>query len=161
MLKTWWHQRIPRERNIIIAGSIITAIVLIDVFIWQPLSNAITQMQQNLIQNNSLLVLMQDAKEKLHQWQVAGYAATSQDASGLLSIIDQTLAKTGLSRHLTNTSEQSATTIDLSFAGVPFDALIDWQQSLWVNDNVIVSKESIKRQSTDGVVDVTMTLMKP
>lgn len=160
MLKIWWHERIPRERNIIISGSIITIILLIDVFIWQPLTHAITQIQQDVIQSNSLLILMQDAKEKLHQWQAAGYAATSPDSGGLLGTIDQTLSKTGLSRHLTNTSEQSVNAIDLSFSSVPFDELIDWQQNLWVNNNVIVSKESIRRKSADGLVDATMTLVK-
>ena len=160
MLKIWWDQRIPRERMMITIGSIITTILLIDVLIWQPLNNAITQMQQSVMQNTALLVWMQDAKVKLHQWQSAGYTATSQDSSGLLTTVEQTLATTGLSRHLTNTSEQSATTIDLSFSSISFDSLMDWQQSLWVNHNIVVSKASIKKDSTDGLVDATITLTR-
>lgn len=159
MFKPWWNQRSSREQYITIAGSAIVAILLINFFIWQPLTNAVNQTRQSVIQNSALLIWMQDAKTKLSQWQGAGYTSLLQN-SPLLVTTEQSLAKTGLSRHLTNTSEQSPTTLDLSFSNVPFDQLIDWLEMLWINHNIIVDKESTQKGSTDGLVNATITLTK-
>ena len=161
MFKTWWNQRSKREQYITLAGSLIVATLVIDIFIWQPLTNAINQMQQGVMQDNSLLILMADAKTKLDQWRSAGYTATLQSSAGLLVTVEQTLTKTGLSRHLTNTTEQSANSIDLSFSNVPFDELSDWLEMLWTSDNVIVDKISVQKTATIGLANVTLTLTKP
>ena len=62
---------------------------------------------------------------------------------------------------MTNTTEQSANSIDLSFSNVPFDELSDWLEMLWTSDNVIVDKISVQKTATIGLANVTLTLTKP
>ena len=160
MLRSWWNQRSKREQYITLAGSIIVVTLILDIFIWQPLTSTVTQMQQSVVQDNSLLTWMTDAKAKLNQWRDAGYTPTLQDSAGLLVTVEQTLTKTGLSRHLTNTTEQSTNAIDLTFTNVPFDEFSDWVEMLWVSNNIIVDKITVQKSTTIGLANVTLTLTK-
>ena len=159
-LRQWWDERNQREQYIVGGGAILVIVLLVYLLIWKPLTSHIADMRQNIQQQTSMLAWMDAAGTKLHQYEAAGYTKKQATTQPILVLVEQSLMKDKLSQFVANTQQKSASQIVITLKNTPFDRAMDWLETLWKQDNVVVNNLTATDTKTVGVVNLTVTLNK-
>lgn len=156
-IKNWWGSLLDRERQMLMIGGILVAILFVYEVIWSPLSDAVEDKKTAITTQQQLLRYLQHASQTITQLKAEGIqvGATQSD---LLSLVEQTLSQQELSAYLKQVQQPQQKQVALTFEKVPFDKLMQWAQLLVTTHGVRVMQLSATRLAVIGTADVKMTL---
>lgn len=154
----WWEARNDREKLILLVGAIVAVLLIGFELIWMPIANSVDTLNKQVQSQESLAHWMQIAGIRIKALKKAGFVMSQQQTGSLLVIVEKTLEQAKLNSYLRNVQQPADNQITLSFQSVPFDAFIQWVQSIWQTNGVQVQQLSVTRTDTTGLVDVNLTL---
>lgn len=155
-MKEWWNNLLLRDKQFVFLGSVIITIFLIYLIIWSPLNNRVATLRNNVQHNKNLLVWMQAADKQIQAY--ANIPQANKNAASLLSIVQNEINQSALSKDLTQLHQVENDSVQLSFRDVDFDRLITWLTQLWLQHNITVTHASIKKTDAQGIVSAEIIL---
>lgn len=159
-IKLWWENLSERDRTVLMIGGIISAILSITLFIWNPLVNMVENQKSNIVKQQHLLQYLQQSAETMQMLQTGGAHVAQPSTEALLTLVETSLSAQQLSGFLQQVQQPQDNQAALTFEKVPLDKLMQWLQTLWSIHGISVSEFSANRLSVIGTADVTMTVKK-
>lgn len=155
-----WQTLQNREKWVIAIGAAVTILLLIDNYIYSPLSQLVEQQRQQLNEQYQLhqaLINIQKKHIMMHQTKAMTHLSTN---AALSASIENSLSQHKLSHYLSSLQELQTAKIKMHFSRVPFDSFIQWLQSYLHKSHLKVVQISIQRIKQPGYVRVVLTLGK-
>ncbi len=154
----YWEGLQPRERLMLFAGGIAVLFALVYFLLWQPVMNARTEMQQEVLQQRALLLWMKDAASEAKSLRgVTGQKVKGLGGQSLLSLVDQSAKQEGLGGAMKRV-EPDGKQVRIWFEAASFDRLIAWLEKISKNNGIRVVSATIERADGTGLVDVRLRL---
>lgn len=160
MMMKWWQSLATRERRMIFGGAIVALILLFYTLILNPLNTAITNLQNEIQTQRSLIRWMQQADAHILQLRHAGFTTemVSTHHQTMLILAERALTDVKLNRYLQNVQQPQSQMVMMHFHQVPFDDLLLWIQQLSHHYHINVQQFSAIKTQPIGTADVTVTL---
>jgi general secretion pathway protein M len=146
----------PRERVIVIGGSILAALAFVYLAIWKPVELARHNGEKRLADAREIAVQLQRASS------IVPRSAGAQQLGGgsLLATVDQASKSGDLGKPLSRLSPEGDAQVRAWVEDVQFDSLMRWISSLQSRYGVRVDSVEIERQPTPGLVNARLSLVK-
>jgi general secretion pathway protein M len=159
-LRAWWAGLAEREQRILGAGGAVLALVLVYLAVWEPLARARTEREAALAQARALAVLIETLAAEAQRGRPAGAAPVAGLNQSLLSVVDQSRKASAITKPPSRLQPDGDATVRVWLEDVPFDALVRWLNELQTRYGVRVDNADIERESSPGLVNARLTLMR-
>ena len=160
MMLERWQQLNSREKVIVGLGAVIIVALFFYSFVWSPVLDKSKQLLEKIQQQSVELSWMQHAGLRIKRLQSQGFVNPRLEEGPALVLVEQSLMKVSLSNYIKKIQQPEAHKINLELSQVPFDAFIDWVQSLGKATGIHVVQTKVVRTDIDGVVNVTVLLQQ-
>ncbi len=158
-MKAWWQNLSSRERSAVFGLGVAACVLLIYFILWQPLSDSVNHLKQEVSNNRSLLSWMQKATTVLQQNQsTEDTPAFTTPADQRLAVIQTSLKNLSFAKHVTQIEQTNQNDVRVVITSADFDDLTDWLVSLWKKNGIIVSDLTVKRLNDQGLVSANLIL---
>jgi len=148
----------PRERLIVIAGSITLALVLFYAIIWEPITSRYEQQQMRHDAQRQLYSWMQDAGNEIRSLSVSGGKNISRFRNhSISSLADRSAATSGVKSSIEK-MKQSKKGVKINLKSANFDRIVIWLNDLETKYGIHASKVKIETSKIKGAVDASITL---
>ena len=160
-IKNWYHGLQQRERQLVLAASVVVIITLLYLIIWEPIHNGLRDQTQKYESQVDILDWMQTAATEVRALKATGATKRSTNSSQPVSlVVERSAATAGIKpfiRKLESTSDKGArVTIDEA----SFDQLLLWLSTLQTQYGISVSSANLDRVDKPGAVNARMTLSR-
>jgi len=152
--KAQWAQLNERERATLVIGGFICGLYLFYLLIIAPLTHAVYDKSQLLIEKKETLLWMQ----QVQRLQATKKTAKKITSSKLLTLLTEDLNKSVLAPFPYQLQQTSVTDIQLIFEKVPYNPWIQWFWSFSEAYAISLKKLTIERQSVPGMIKLTVVL---
>jgi general secretion pathway protein M len=149
-MKAWLASLDPRERNALIFGGILLAMVLIYVLVWQPFNARATRLEQTVQEQRALKQWMQNAAlevQRLRATQVPASMRAGMGGQSLLAVVDQAARKDRLGTVLKRIEPEGTSIVRVWFEQAIFDDVLLWLGDLQNTYGVRITSISIDHQN--------------
>jgi general secretion pathway protein M len=156
-LRDWLANLEPRERGLVLAGAVLSAIIIFWGLIWAPLQNRTAELTETVGSKQQMLTTLQRARA------LAATSGPQLDAStrqSLVLLVDQTHRSYGLEGSLSRNQPDGSDGIRVTFQDAGFDGLIAWLGALQSSYGVAVESATIEGARAAGVVNATVVLRR-
>lgn len=150
--RSWWQDRQPRERVLILGLAILLALALIVNGVVRPLIEVRREAMAEIALYDDLEVRLRAAGASLKP-------PTNTAAGGSLQTV-ATMTASEAALPVREIGEQGDTTV-VSLDGVTFVALMTWVDRLEREQGVVVTQADVERQTAPGIVNARLTLARP
>ena len=157
-MKAWLSRLEPRQRQIVIAGAVTLAGLLLWLLAIQPLFDRLAMLEQTVAAQKETLRWMQEAAIEIQQLRAQGNRTGDLGGRSLLSVVDQSARAAGLGQGIRRVEPDGESRVRVRMEGVAFDTLMRWLAELHRRYGVRVTSVSIDRESSPGRVNVRLTL---
>lgn len=160
-MNDWWQNRQPRERQTLIAGAIILAVMFYYFLIWQPAQQGVASKQERLSQLREDATWMEQAAER-YQELSEGQAntATASTDEALYALADRTAREAGLGDAIQGITPEAEDRVRVNLRGTGFDGLIPWLGRLRKEFGVRTASASVERAEKPGQVHAQLVLQR-
>ncbi|HEU4653889.1 MAG TPA: type II secretion system protein M [Steroidobacteraceae bacterium] len=148
----------PRERLIIVAGSILVLVVGIYFFALAPLYRAVSVRAEHVQQKQADLAWLKNVAGEVVALSANQSAAPVASNESLVVLIDRTARECGLSSSLTGQTPNGETGIRVRLESAEFDKLIVCIASLQQRHAVSIESATIDRAGKPGLVNASLVL---
>lgn len=155
-----WDSLNYRERWMVAAGALFSLLVLVYVFIWQPLSAAASQEQAKAQSQAQLLNWMQHADRRIALAKAQGVDLVSTQAPILLTAVETAFSQCHLSQAIQSVQQPSHNEVSLFLRNIPFDQSVDCLQNLAKREGIVPKQLTATATTTPGLVDLQVTLIQ-
>lgn len=156
-MKNWFTGLSIRERRSVAVAALVLLILLVYIFVWEPLSNQRAQLQTSLQAQRHTYAWMQQAAAEIRQ--LSGQAADVKKHSGsLLGTINSTAKPLLHGAILKRVEEDRQRGVRVWIEEVAFDDLILWLGQIEQEYGIHVSSLVSERHATAGRVNVRLIL---
>ncbi len=160
-IRNWYHGLQQRERQLVLAASIVVITTLLYLVIWEPIHKGLSEQTQKHQSQVDILEWMQTAATEVRALKATGAAKRRTSSTQPVTlVVEQSAATSGLKpyvRKLESTSDKGARiTIDEA----SFDQILLWLNTLQVQHGISVSSANIDRVEKPGAVNVRLTLSR-
>ena len=156
-----WFVLQPRERWVVVGGTLFLLAALVATLFWLPLQERLTQEKKNLTERVAALQWMQRATHevaRLQKQQGADPSHQTGSPPSVLTVIDQTAQAQGLGDALSHVQSESSARVRLSLEKVAFDHLMRWLAVLDRQHRVYVQRLTMAEEGTPGYIRATLVL---
>jgi general secretion pathway protein M len=157
-MKEWWNNLSLRDKQLFALGLLAVIFFLIYSLVWSPLDNKVSALRTTLQHNQKLLTWMQAADKQIESYKNTSQTTTAQSTGSLLSIVQNEINQSSLSKDLSQLHQAEDDSVQLSFQHVGFDPLIRWLTQLWQQHNITITRASIKKTEASGIVSAEIVL---
>ncbi len=161
-MKAWFANLDPRERNALIFGGALLAMVLAYVLLWQPFSARAARLEQTVEEQRALKQWMQNAAleaQRLRAAQVPGSMKAGMSGQSLLAVVDQAARQDRLGTALKRIEPEGTSIVRVWFEQAIFDDVLLWLGDLQNTYGVRITSISIDHQgSSAGSVNARVEL---
>ena len=161
MIQQWLQKLAPRERWILLLGTLALLNFLGYVTIFAPFVKARTQLQQQVDAQQSTLAWMQQAAQEIAQLRSQSQLPPAQPqatAISLLSLIDKSTRQGPLATLNKRIEPKTEQEVLVEFDEINFKDLIRWLETLYNQSQIQVNNLNMERHSRAGMVKVRVTL---
>ena len=160
-IQHWYQGLAQRERQLVIAASVVIIITLLYLIIWEPIHKGIEGQTQKYKSQIDILDWMQTAATEIRTLKASGATKRSTNNSQPVSLlVEKSTTMSGLKpyiRKLESTSDKGArVTIDAA----SFDQILLWLNTLQTQYGITVSSANLDRDDKPGAVNARMTLSR-
>lgn len=162
MMRAWWSAREPRERQVLLTGGVLGAVLLVWALVWHPLQRSRAELRVRVESQRSDLEQMRGDAARVAQLRGQGARAkVERQGKSLLALADATARGAQLANELRRVEPVGPKSVRVSFEGAPFDAVADWLEGLARDFGVVATDFSADRAEGDGRVNARVTLEEP
>jgi general secretion pathway protein M len=160
-IRNWYHGLQQRERQLVLAASVVVITTLLYLVIWEPIHKGLGEQTEKHQTQVDILEWMQTASTEVRALKATGAAKRRISSTQPVTlVVEQSAATAGLKpyvRKLESTSDKGARiTIDEA----SFDQILLWLNTLQVQHGISVSSANFDRVDKPGAVNVRMTLSR-
>lgn len=158
-IQNWYHGLQQRERQLVLAASVIVVVTLLYLSIWEPIHKGVTQQSQKYTTQLDILQWMQNAAAEVKSLKASGAAKRRTNSSQPVSLlVEQSASTAGLKPYLTKLESTSDKGARVTMDAASFDQLLLWLNTLQTQYGITVSSANLDREDKPGTVNVRMTL---
>jgi general secretion pathway protein M len=150
---TWYRGLEPRERQVVVAGSIVVPALLVVGLLLQ-LNNAVQRIDRRVIAKRADLLYVQGVIGQVPD-------LPRGSAQSLPGLVDRTARDAGLAGNLKGTDPAGAKELRVRLEAAPFDAMAGWLLQLERAQGVTVENATIERAQEPGKVNASISLVGP
>lgn len=158
-MKHWFEQLGSRERWIVIAGGLLTLLVLYWALVLDPLSAARTNADRQLMKANSELGKIQQISTRVNEIRTT-QGGRKRVSGSLLGIVDRSIRSAGMRDEVKRLTPDGSNRVRLWFDSVRFDNLITLFADLQEQAGISVDQLSVSRLQDAGYVRASVTLLR-
>lgn len=160
-MKEWWQQQSPRDRRILRIGSIVVAIAMIYLLVWQPLHQRRDKYRQQITDQRQLLQWMHERSAEARVLMKQPGGQHHQPIKGsLLSLVDKEARRAGLGKGLKRVEPAGTDQVRVWFDAVEFSRLVAWLGSLENSFGTRIESAVIDRTETPGQVNARLVIKR-
>lgn len=157
-LRNWLDSLQPRERYIVIAGSIALVFILFYLLIWEPVFNKLEVEQQQYQSQRQLLGWMKDTNQEIQSLRASGNATISQFSNqSVSSLVDRSAVSMGIKNNISK-QESGKKGVKIQLRQADFDRVILWLNDMQQKYGIQASNIQFEKQEESGAVNVRLTL---
>jgi general secretion pathway protein M len=162
-MKAWWMSLQTRERMILTVAAIILILILIYLLIIEPYLESRAMLANNIQGDQQTLVWMQQASGQVNQLRAgtSSRVRAGKDKRSLLAVVDISAKRSKIHTNIQRMEPQGENGIKLTIDDVDFDKLIHWIGSIQLTQGVNVTRATVSRSDTPGLIDARLSLQRP
>lgn len=146
----WFDQLAPRERLVLVVGSVLAIIIVGWNFVWSPLRDRTSELDAAVAVRAREVV---DLKRAANLSPASPQSGPAIDAPSLTVLIDETGRAMGLASAVTRSNQDGPDVINVSFRNARFDRLMTWLIDLEQRYGLAVVSAGISQAAGSGLVD--------
>ena len=160
-IQNWYHGLQQRERQLVLAASILVITTLLYLIIWEPIHNGVQDQTQRYQSQLEILDWLQTAATEVRTLKATGASKRKTNSSQPVTLlVEQSATTAGIKpfiRKLESTSDKGARiTIDAA----SFDQVLLWLSTLQTQYGITVSSANLDRAEKQGAINARMTLSR-
>ena len=158
----WFRGLAPRERVIVTAGAALLLLTILFLGIWEPLTKAHHQREQDLLSARALAQRLEVLGAEVQKMRASGAGgAIAGGETTLLTAVDQASKSGTLNKPLSRIQPEGDNEVRVWLDGVAFDALLRWIGELEGRYGISVQTVDIEKDAVPGQVNVHLSLVRP
>lgn len=151
-----WQSLNRREKCTVLAGTILTSMLLFYLLIWSPLNTHLTELRGQILQEKKTAAWMQAADSALRKVESKQTKLTAKLLSQRINLIQEDLRQAPLHQNLTQLTQSSADEIRCVFDRVDFDTFIRWLMEFSQQHNLTIKQATVRRLNNVGLVQAEL-----
>jgi general secretion pathway protein M len=160
-LKQWFEGLQPRERIIILAGSILVLLVAIYILALAPFYAAVGSRAERVAQKEADLAWMRSVAGELQALNASQPMSAAATGESLVVLIDRAARECGLASALTGQTPSGDSGIRVRLEAAEFDKLMVCLGTLQQAHAVTIESATIDRAAQPGLVNASLVLTRP
>jgi general secretion pathway protein M len=145
----------PRERTLVIGGSVL-ALILVVLAIVLPLQSRVSATAERVQQKRNDLVWLRQVGPQLASLQTTRPRGTLTES--LAALVDRTAREAGFSKNLAGTQASGDGGLNVRLDKMAFDAMVNWLSQLHERYGVSVDSASVDSAGAPGTITATLVL---
>ena len=159
-LQDWFRGLAPRERLLVSVGSVVVAITVLYLGIWEPLNKAHTRREADLAASRALAQRLEVIAAAVQSAHANGGGPAVNTSASLLSAVDQASKTPTLGKPLSRIQPEGDNEVRVWIDGVSFEALIRWINELESRYGIGIQSADMDKDSLPGQVNARLTLVR-
>ncbi len=158
-LTSWYRGLQQRERQLVLAASIIVTVTLLYLVIWEPMHNGLEEQEQKYHTQLEILEWMQKASIEARTLRASGVSnRTVNSTQPVTLLVENSTTTAGLKPFMSKLESTSDKGARITLDAVSFDQMLLWLNTLQTQYGITVSSANLDRDDKPGAVNVRMTL---
>jgi general secretion pathway protein M len=158
-MKSWWAGLAPRERLILLAGSVFLLVMAFWLVIWEPLIAGRAELRQEVRTLSAERLWMEQVVEDVRRRARMSQGETSSSGS-VLTLVEVSAHAAGLKEALSRVQPEGQGA-RLSFDQVGMDALLSWLADLEQRQGLQVTQLALDVTEARGMVSARLLVERP
>lgn len=160
-MKSWYNSLTPRERNLVIYGSVIAALILFWLLIGKPLYNKHKSLTEEIQAKNNALELMKGQSIQIKQLQLQGSGGSAQKTTGNpQQLVEKSLQTWRLKPALQRMQSQGADAVRLTLKDAKVDHFMRFLHELENKYTLGIENLSMTADKEPGLADIRLTVKR-
>jgi len=160
-VKTWFENLDVRERRLIVTAAAMTAILLLYLLVWKPITGEYHRLDSSIKEKEKTLAEMERLAVEAKQLQSANSRATQHSSGGsLLAKVDRTAKSNGLGNSVKRVRPDGENKASVTLEEAQFDRVVVWLENLNRRDGVNVVSSIIEKNKEAGLVSMRIELQE-
>lgn len=149
-----------RDRIMVIAASVIMAITLFYLLVWEPLYQGLETQRQQYESQQSIIIWMQEASAEVKTLKRSGAKTVSSSKQPVSLIIEQSAKISGLKNNLGKLESSGKEGARVKLETASFDQMLIWLNTLEKRHGITVTSANIERAEKSGTVNARLTFSR-
>tara|TARA_R110002124_G_scaffold76032_7_gene203881 strand:- start:2866 stop:3342 length:477 start_codon:yes stop_codon:yes gene_type:complete len=158
-MKSWWAGLAPRERLILLAGSVFLLVMAFWLVIWEPLIAGRAELRQEVRTLSAERLWMEQVVDDVRRRARMSQGETSSSGS-VLTLVEVSANAAGLKEALSRVQPEGQGA-RLSFDQVGMDALLSWLADLEQRQGLQVTQLALDVTEARGMVSARLVVERP
>ena len=158
-MKSWWAGLAPRERLILLAGSVFLLVMAFWLVIWEPLIAGRAELRQEVRTLSAERLWMEQVVDDVRRRARMSQGETSSSGS-VLTLVEVSAHAAGLKEALSRVQPEGQGA-RLSFDQVGMDALLSWMADLEQRQGLQVTQLALDVTEAKGMVSARLLVERP
>ncbi|ROZ81013.1 type II secretion system protein M [Pseudomonas neustonica] len=158
-MKSWWAGLAPRERLILLAGSVFLLVMAFWLVIWEPLIAGRAELRQEVRTLSAERLWMEQVVDDVRRRARMSQGETSSSGS-VLTLVEVSAHAAGLKEALSRVQPEGQGA-RLSFDQVGMDALLSWLADLEQRQGLQVTQLALDVTEAKGIVSARLLVERP
>jgi len=158
-MKSWWAGLAPRERLILLAGSVFLLVMAFWLVIWEPLIAGRAELRQEVRTLSAERLWMEQVVDDVRRRARMSQGETSSSGS-VLTLVEVSANAAGLKEALSRVQPEGQGA-RLSFDQVGMDALLSWLADLEQRQGLQVTQLALDVTEAKGMVSARLLVERP
>ena len=155
-----WYGGLPtRDRNLLIAITILLVITLFYLIVWEPIHQGKDLQQQKLKSQQEIYSWMQSASSEVMTLKRSGTRKIASKQP-LALILENSAKISGLKKHINKIESSGKNGARVKIDSASFDQLLVWLNTLETQHGVTITTASIERNDKAGTVSARLSFEK-
>jgi general secretion pathway protein M len=158
-LTSWYRGLQQRERQLVLAATIIITITLLYLVIWEPMHKGLEEQTQKYQAQLEIREWMQAASIEARTLQASGVSnQTANRTQPVTLLVENSATTAGLKPFMSKLESTSDKGARVTLDAASFDQMLLWLNTLQTQYGITVSSANLDRDDKPGTVNVRMTL---
>jgi len=158
-LKEWWINLALREKQAVMAGSILLGLFIVYQWMWTPYLNHIASMREKITHDQKTLLWMQSADQAIQKVESKSIAKNKPVSLVVfLSQMQKQIKQSGLGQFLTQLKQSGNESIEIHFQKVEFEKLIKFLTTVMKTYPVSISHLTLVAADSSGYVNADIVI---
>jgi general secretion pathway protein M len=156
-MRDWLASLAPRERYILLGGSVLAAVIIAWALVWRPLTVGAVELRATVNEQKELLTNLRRAQSLA---ELGDVGSGGEEIQSLVVLVDRTHREHGLEGALSRNQPDGSDGIRVTLQDAAFDAIMAWLATLESRYQVMVESASINAGREPGLVSATLVLRR-
>ena len=157
--REWFNNLQARERALLIGGSIVLLLLILYLWLLEPLSKDLTSLRGRVEGGEAQLAWMNSASTEAQNLKSTGTRGRSVDTrTSLITAVERSSSQAGIRTQVKRMEPQGNDKLSVEMEAVPFDQLMTWLGNLESDFAARVIQINSNRSNLPGRVDARIIL---